>query len=186
MTSTDFLVPHEYKMNRGDRVGELGMRCLECGEEQAHAYHTVEDAKEHDLRVQQAIEKVVNKPKEPEWKGDTPFFIIFDPDGVDGKVGIDLDENGWVETNKENMRSAGTWFLMDKRAGRALFNVVTEEGDQFYYTKRHVGNLMAGKEVLCYGIGKKRADGRTVNLWLLPNGSVCGGDDVDILAARMI
>jgi hypothetical protein len=123
------------------------------------------------------------------WKGDTPFYLMFQPEGQEagsGNVGIDLDEPGWVETNKEHMRGAGTWFLVAKVTGKPLFSVTTKDKDQFYYTKRHVGNLMAASEVICYGIGKKQVDGKTVNLWLLPNGMVCGGDDVDVLAARMI
>jgi hypothetical protein len=121
-----------------------------------------------------------------EWQGDSPFWLMCKPEAAEGNVGIDVDQPGWIEENKALMRSPGTWFLMAKRTGTALFSVVMFEGDQFYYAKRHVGDLMKGKEVLCYGIGKKQADGRFVNLWLLPNGSVCGGDDVDVLAARML
>ena len=63
-----------------------------------------------------------------------------------------------------------------------------EEGEQFYWVKHHVGNLMAGSEVTLYGLGKKQADGNKVNLWLMPNGMVVGGPegDADLLAARML
>ena len=63
-----------------------------------------------------------------------------------------------------------------------------EEGEQFYFVKHHVGNLMAGSEVLLYGMGKKQADGNKVNLWLLPNGMTVGGPegDADLLASRML
>ena len=84
------------------------------------------------------------------------------------------------------MPSPSTWWLVDKQSQRPLFVVVLEEGDQFYYAKRHIGNLMAGSEIVAIGIGKKRSDGSTVNLWLLPNGVVCGGDDVETIAGRML
>ena len=120
------------------------------------------------------------------WKGDTPFFLIIEPaDGVGGNIGIDLD-TGWIEPNRENMRRPGMWLLMDKAAGRPLFVLSVEEGDQPYFTRHHVGNLMAGTEVVAIGIGKKKVDGTMVRLWILPNGMVCGGDDVDDIASRML
>ena len=168
-----FDIPHDYTPNRGDSRQELadgeGDRCLACGEEQGHAYH-----------------KATKPIEDTDWVGDNPFWLLFERPGDEGNVGVDLDAGGWIEANKGLLRSPGTVHLMAKRTNRSLFIVLMEEGDQFYYTKRHVGNLMAGREVVAYGIGKKKADGSTVNLWLMPNGTVCGGADVDVLAARMI
>ena len=177
MSEGGLLIPHAYVPNREQlSPGQLGTRCLVdgCGQPEAHTNHSKE------------AEKVVVTPAKSDWVGDTPFWLMCQTDTESGNVGIDLDENGWIEKNKALMRSPGTWFLMAKRTGKPVFSVVMDEGDQFYYTKRHVGDLMRGKEVVCYGIGKKKADGTPVNLWLLPNGMVCGGDDADVLAARMI
>jgi hypothetical protein len=121
------------------------------------------------------------------WDGEFPFFLVIEPlDRANGNIGIDLDEPGWVERNKEAMRAPGTWWLYLKQTGRPIFCVIVEDGDRPFFTRRHIGNLMAGSEIVAVGLGKKRADGSTVNLWLLPNGVVCGGDDADIIAARML
>ena len=121
------------------------------------------------------------------WQGDNEFFLVAEPvDRSRGNVGIDLDKGGWVEEHKELMRQPGTWFLHHKATGRPLFCVILGDGDQFYYTVRHVGNLMTGGKIAAIGVGKKHADGRTLNMWLLPNGIVCGGDDVEEIASRML
>jgi len=122
-----------------------------------------------------------------EWAGDSPFFLVIEPDEREnGNVGIDLDRSGWIADNAELMRKPGTWLLYHKQTGRPLFCVIVEDGDQPYFTKRHVGNLMAGTEIVAYGIGKKNRDGSMTRLWLLPNGLVCGGEDVEAIAARML
>ena len=126
------------------------------------------------------------RPPLQAWVGTRPFWLLCVPADSDERVTIDVDKPGWVAEHKSLMRSPGTWLLMDKRMNRPIFSVLLHEGDQFYYTKRHIGNLMAAKEVLCYGIGKKSADGTPVNLWLMPNGVICGGNDVDVLGARLM
>jgi hypothetical protein len=135
-----------------------------------------------------AVEVPVSEtPQGTGWLGDNQFFLVAEPaDRSRGNVGIDLDQGGWVEQHKELMRQPGTWLLYHKASGRPIFCVILEEGDQFYYTVRHVGNLMAGSEVQAVGVGKKHADGRTLNMWLLPNGVICGGDDVEEIASRML
>ena len=119
------------------------------------------------------------------WDGESPFFLVFERGPADN-VGIDIDTPGWIEANKDLFRAPGVWLMMIKASRRPVFAVVLDEGDQFFFVKRHTGNLMAGREVISYGMGKKTADGLPVNLWLLPNGTVCGGDDVDLLASRML
>jgi len=163
-----FEIPHDYVPNRAMLDSEK-QQCIECGEIDDHPYHNA------------------TKPiEDTDWVGDNPFWLMFERPGDEGNIGVDLDAGGWIEANKELLRSPGTVHLMAKRTKRSLFIVLMEEGDQFYYAKRHIGNLMAGSEVVAYGIGKKKSDGTTVNLWLMPNGTVCGGNDVDVLAARMI
>ena len=121
------------------------------------------------------------------WMGDSPFFLVIEPaDQSQGNVGIDLDESGWIAKNAELMRVPATWILYHKTSGRPVFCIIVEEGDQPYFTRRHIGNLMAGNEIMAVGVGKKLRDGEMVRLWLLPNGVVCGGDDVDVIASRML
>lgn len=150
----------------------------------------------------------VEVPAHHGWGGDAPFYLVFEPDDGSGNVGIDLDVSGWIEANREIMRAPGTWLLLHKATGRPMLALIVERGEQFYFTIKHVGNLMVGSEISSYGIGKRvppvyREGERTyrgkvrkfrelvepermVRLWLLPNGIVCGGDDVEIIAARML
>lgn len=123
------------------------------------------------------------------WNGDSPFFLIFEPaDGVGGNTGIDLDTGGWIEAHRETFRTPGIWLLVSKQHGHAPMAIMVEAGEQFYYHRHHVGDLMASAEVTLQAIGKKRADGSVVRLWLLPNGTVMSGEshEVDPVAARMI
>jgi len=134
------------------------------------------------------IEVRDDKPSSREgtgWAGGSPFFLVFER-GPGDNVGIDIDTSGWIEANRELFRTPGVWLLMRKSPTQPLFAVPLDEGDQFFFTKRHTGNLMAGSEVISYGLGKKTAAGWEIKLWLLPNGMVCGGEDVDLLASRML
>lgn len=182
-----FEVPHAYAANRAPMDSDE-QRCLKCGEEAAHAYHIATQTAPPDIQkaIEAALQQAQPKPvTQNEWKGDSPFWLMCQTPN-DGNVGIDIDEPGWIETHKSLMRTPGTWFLMEKRRSRPLFSVVLEEGDQFYFAKRHVGNVITAREITAYGIGKKKADGTPVNLWLMPNGVVCGGNDVDLIGARML
>lgn len=122
------------------------------------------------------------------WQGDFPFFLVIEPDDkANGNVGIDLDETGWIATNAALMRAPGTWLLYHKGSQRPVFCIVVEEGDQPFFRKHHVGNLMVGSEVMSVGMGKKKANGERVELWLLPNGVVCGSEeDVDTVSGKML
>ena len=116
--------------------------------------------------------------------GDSPFFLVLELG--ERKVGIDLDEGMWTEKYAEHLREPGSWWLVHKQSQRAMMGLIVDPGDQPYFVKRHVGNLMSSAEVVAYGLGKKRANGEMVRIWLLPNGMICGGDDVDIIASRMV
>jgi len=121
------------------------------------------------------------------WQGDFPFFLVIEPnDQTNGNIGIDIDEPGWIASNQAAMRIPSTWWLNMKANGQPLFALVVEDGDQPYFTKLHVGNLMAGSEIVAVGIGKKGRDGEMTRLWILPNGVVCGGDDAEVIASRML
>ena len=122
-----------------------------------------------------------------EWHGDNPFFLVIElDDHSEGNVGIDLDQGGWHSEHAGHMRAPGVWWLYSKQTQSPVACLVVQEGEQPYYVKHHVGNLMAGGEMVAHGIGKKCVDGSMVRVWLLPNGFVCGGDDVDLIAARML
>lgn len=155
---------HDFVSNRN------GQSCLEC-----------DQPPDHEVHLRRLVEGAAL-----EWAGDSPFFLVYEP--PEGKnIGFDLDVPGWIAANQGLFREPGTWLLMTKEGMRPLFVVFIRRGDQFYYAKRHTGVLGgATAEVTAIGIGKKQADGRTVNLWIMPNGMVCGGDDVDFLSQRMM
>lgn len=111
-----------------------------------------------------------------EWQDENPFYLLIA--APDGHVIIDLGEQGWATTFAEWMRRPAKWHLVTKANNRVLLSVNVLDGDQPYYTVRHVG-ASGGNEVKAYGIGKKQANGETLRLWLLPNGVVVGGDDVE-------
>jgi hypothetical protein len=116
--------------------------------------------------------------------GDHPYFLAIEPRESPGKpLLIDLESPGWVTTHAEYMRAPGTWYLMPKDGNSRLprLSVLVSEGEQPYYAAKHVGVAGSGgsNEVVVYGIGKKRLDGVVDRLWVLPNGIVCGGDDVE-------
>jgi hypothetical protein len=118
--------------------------------------------------------------------GETPLYLMLELDPNEGgNIGINLD-SPWTTTHAKYLRVPGTWWLIDKQSRRAVMGVVVHPGDQPYFTKHHVGNLMVSRELIAYGLGKKCADGTMVRNWILPNGIVCGGDDVDIIASRML
>lgn len=124
-----------------------------------------------------------------EWAGDNPFFLVVHPrDGF--PIGIDLDFEGWSAYNAELMRMPGNWYLFRKADEFACLRVHVYEGEQPYYTARHVGKLGMGtggsREVVAFGIGKKLIDGTVMRLWVLPNGTVCGGEDVDDIGVELV
>lgn len=130
------------------------------------------------------VEEVVSAVGQP-----SPFFLVIDPDekGPEGNIGIDLDEPGWLAANQQHFRRPGYWFLVYKGTMRPTLTLRVNEGDQPYFTKRHVGFLSGGAgEIVSFGIGKKCADGTMVRLWLLPNGMICGGDDLEETAIRVL
>jgi hypothetical protein len=127
------------------------------------------------------------------WAGETPFYVIIEA-ANGARFVIDLDEPGWMSEIDGLMRLPGTWVLMVKRFhdrpdGVPMLAVVVGEGDQPYYTKHTVGIAVgpgAGGTLAAYGIGKKRLDGTTERMWIMPNGVVCSGDDVDIIGVEML
>lgn len=127
------------------------------------------------------VQSVVGEP--------SPFFLVIDPDekGPEGNIGIDLDEPGWLATNQQHFRRPGYWFLVHKGTMRPTLTLRVNEGDQPYFTKRHIGFLSGGSgEIVSFGIGKKLPDGSVMRLWLLPNGMIVGGEDVEDVAIKVL
>lgn len=115
-----------------------------------------------------------------------PYALVITE--ASGSTWIDLDSPGWMKTHAPLMRVPGTWFLIERESARAVLSLSVLDGEQPYYTARHVGTVGSGgsNEVIAYGIGKKRVDGHVDRMWILPNGTVCAGDDVEELALRMV
>jgi len=118
------------------------------------------------------------------WMGSTPVYLVISL--AAGGVEIDLDESQWATTYSSYLRVNGFWVLVDKLTNMPLLMMAVGHDEQPYYTARHVGSTGASGEIVAYGIGKKRADGHVDRMWLLPNGLVCTGDDVEAIALRML
>ena len=91
------------------------------------------------------------------------------------------------------MRKAGAWMLCSKafseKQGKPvpMLIVQVEDGEQPFYAMRHIGVVGSGgsAEMLTYGIGVKRRDGKVDGLFILPNGSIVTDDDVYWVGDRM-
>lgn len=114
-----------------------------------------------------------------------PYALII-ADGQ-GSTWIDLDQPGWLDRHRGLLRRPGQWSLLERTSARPVLTMLVNEGDQPYYAARHIGAIGAGgsNEVVAYGIGKKTPVG-TDRLWILPNGSICLGLDVEPLAIQML
>lgn len=119
------------------------------------------------------------------WRGENPFYLLIQKE--DDAVTIDLDEPQWATTYADSLRSEATWYLIEKAPAVVRLAVICHQGDQGYYTARHIGKAgsSGSNEVIAYGLGKKQADGQMVRLWYL-EGMTCGGDDVDTLGIRLL
>lgn len=117
-----------------------------------------------------------------EWHGDNPYYLLCV--SIESSVStpfqrIDLDEPGWATTYSAWMRMTGQWHLIRKDDDGVALSVVVHIGEQPYYTSRIFGSTTSPNRIRAYGIGKKQGDGTMMRLWVLENGQVCGGDDVD-------
>ncbi len=123
-----------------------------------------------------------------EWGGDHPFYLVISPMPADsrGNVVIDLD-SPWHTTHADLMRVPALWQLVHKQSGQPVMALFVYDGEQPYCASRHVGVTGGGSnEIMAYGIGKKLADGSMQRIWLLPNGTICSGDDVDPLGVMLV
>lgn len=136
-----------------------------------------------------------------QFRGDAPYVLVVLTPGA--QTVIDLDEPGWVERYAHLMRVPGRWILARKDTNTPVFLMVVRDGEEPYYTSRVLGSMLlpppdalgmsqddltatnARSQVRAYGLGKKRLDGHVDRVWILPNGVVCGGDDVDEIGSEM-
>jgi hypothetical protein len=126
------------------------------------------------------------------WWDDHPYYLlIVARDDVGGFVEIDLGERGWLVKYADWMRRVSTWHLVEKEKGTIKLIMPVHQGEQPYYVARHVGigGPAGSSEITAYGIGKKRKlNGRwvTERIWMMPDGTTCGGDDVDFLGIEIV
>lgn len=120
------------------------------------------------------------------WVDDNPYFLAFADD--DEGVTIDLGEHGWMTRYAAWMRRPGVVSLGRKTDAAFVLIIQINPGDVAHYIARHVGvtGSAGGNEIVAYGIGKIAPDGTVTQLWVMPGGSVCGGEDVDPLGVRMV
>lgn len=123
---------------------------------------------------------------EHSWADDNPYYLVISGDRR-GTM-IDLGEAGWATKYCRWLRLPGAWVLRRKSDDANVLMVWVHKGDQPYYTAHHVGitSSAGGNEIIAYGIGKKRPDGSVNRMWILPNGCICSGDDVDDIGVRMV
>lgn len=133
-------------------------------------------------------EPVADIEKIRTWSDENPYCLMIRPSDNTEMLLIDLGEQGWSTTYADWMRTPGRWFLLRKGQPQPVLALSVVEGEQPYYTARHIGvaGSGGGNEITAYGLGKKRKDGHVDRLWVLPNGTICGGDDAEPLAMDIL
>ena len=130
------------------------------------------------------------------WQGNNPYYLMLTLDGVIKDtwemVVVDLDRSGWLSTLKDQLSQPGDWYLTRKQGQAIVLSMRVNEGDQPYYTARHLGMMGLG-ETVAYSIGKKTKRMRKGtwhdnedNLWVLENLQICGGTDVEHFARKVL
>jgi len=125
------------------------------------------------------------------WLGENPYFlmVILWPDESGGRetAQIDLDQQGWATTFERFMRAPGQWYLARKSDQVIVATMLVLDGEQPYYTARHVAFAGGSQgETISYGIGKKRVDGHVDRVWIMANGCATLGDDVDDISLGLL
>lgn len=127
------------------------------------------------------------------WQGSCPVYLVVAVET--GATVIDLDERGWSSKHAGLMREVGTWYLVRKDTQQIPIAIRVNEGEQPYYTAKHVGiastvpdedGALPATETIAYGLGKKRVDGHVDRLWCFMNGLVVAGDDVESFGIESI
>jgi hypothetical protein len=133
------------------------------------------------------------------WLDANPFYLMILTRHVPPRViNQDLGERGWIARLDESglLYTPGDWYLVRKADNVIVLTMVVHEGERPYYVARHVGLVPSGDpppegleaklETIAYGIGKARADGHSDRVWIMANGGVTVGDDVEEIAMRLL
>jgi hypothetical protein len=124
------------------------------------------------------------------WLGPNPYYLMIVL-AAGRHAEIDLDQSGWMEWFKEYLRAPGQWYLVRKTDRLIMATMLVYEGEQPYYVAKHVGftsvsNAGPKGETINYGIGKKRLDGHVDRIWIMANGCVTLGDDVEQISLTLL
>lgn len=121
------------------------------------------------------------------WHGENPYYLLVVGQEYDGQhATIDLDEYQWATIYADYMRLPGEWHLIRKADDGVALSLVVFPGEQPYYTSRVFGSTKTSRLMRAYGIGKKQLDDSMLRLWVLENGLVCGGDDVETFGPKLL
>ena len=124
------------------------------------------------------------------WLGPNPYYLMIVLDS--GRhAEIDLDQHQWMSFFASYLRAPGQWYLVRKTDRVILATMLVHEGEQPYYVAKHVGftsvsNSGPEGETTNYGIGKKRVDGHVDRIWIMANGCVTLGDDVEHISLTLL
>jgi hypothetical protein len=124
------------------------------------------------------------------WLGPNPYYLMIVLDS--GRhAEIDLDQSRWMDFFANYLRDVGKWYLVRKADRVIVTMMLVYEGEQPYYVARHVGFVSADEngpkgETINYGIGKKRLDGHVDRIWIMANGCVTLGDDVEPISLDLL
>ena len=126
------------------------------------------------------------------WLGPNPYYLLIVLDSS-RHAEIDLDQHQWMQFFANYLRAPGQWYLVRKTDRVILATMLVYEGEQPYYVARHVGfTSVSGNpegpkgETINYGIGKKRLDGHVDRIWIMANGCVTLGDDVEPISLALL
>jgi hypothetical protein len=125
------------------------------------------------------------------WLDGNPYYLMIRAEPTHQIVQIDLGERGWMKKNARLMRAAGSWYLVRKSDNVIVAMMRVADGEQPYYTAKHVGYASVNDggpkgETINYGIGKKRLDGHVDRVWVMANGCVTLGDDVESISLELL
>ena len=126
------------------------------------------------------------------WLGSNPYYLLIVL--ASGRhAEVDLDQSGWLKWFREYLRAPGQWYLVRKTDRLILATMLVHEGEQPYYVAKHVGFTVVSDdpngprgETTSYGIGKKRLDGHVDRIWIMANGCVTLGDDVEPISLSLL
>lgn len=119
---------------------------------------------------------------------ENPYSLVLIPDGptVLSAHLIDLDEPGWLTTWADELAHPGIWMLVNRETARIPVSMHAGAGDRPSYLARHFG-ILGGPEIVAYSIGKIAWDhDDEMRLWVLPNGQVCGNEDAEFFAGKLL